>query len=802
MESDVRYSVLREKTSELNLNSKIMEASNNNNNSPDIELRNKNNSDGDLDDLVLQTLPSVDYSSVTMSTGKYSLRTRYIFEKILLFTILILLFSIFLLVFLSLNYKQNLDKANNFCNTDRCLIVSASMYKSLNTHVDPCDNFYEYACGGWIKKNLIPTGFPRWGTLNIVTYENNLLVKEQLESNMTLNDDEITDAEKKAKNFYLSCMDKNGIIEKLGAQPLMNILNKLMYKDRDNGLVINESFIGLLEMVQRDYGLNSLFEYNVLDDDKNSSFSNIEIIQGSLGLDRSFYINNSTEKNSKIIDIYKKSLVNVLNLLFGNLNNTNQLVEKLFEFETRLANIMLPSEKLSNVENAYTRVQMNDLNNKYSTFFNWTNFLNSVLRKYGSKEVIYEHDEIIVMGLEYFSSLNDLIKEYQSNEEQERTLKLSIIIQLIRFSLPLLSKEYRTQFTALGEALTGSNSAERWQTCLEHTDTIFGLGFALTRIFLRVSPGNSKVEAQKMIKSIKQSFIENFPSIPWMDEETRRLAEEKVNHVDDLIGYPDFVENDELLNKRYHDLYINETDYFGNEIRLVRFAIKFEMASYRSRVNRAEWEMTSTAVNAYYSPTRNQIVFPSGILKDPFFHPENPMSVNYGSIGSIMGHELTHGFDNSGREYDKNGMMHQWWNNKTIEDFKEASKCMVDQYSKFKVTDEDFLNGNQTLGENIADNGGLRSAYYAYEKWIKEHGEEKPLPLLKLSHRQIFFVSFAQTWCSKATSDSLHLSVSVDQHSPPRFRVLGSISNSYEFTEAFKCPSKTNMNPDKKCKLW
>ncbi|RNA00791.1 endothelin-converting enzyme 1 isoform X2, partial [Brachionus plicatilis] len=792
--SNTRYSVLKEKASEKSLST--MESSPRNPASNDAESKTL---EQDLDSLVLQTLPSVDYS--TVSSAKPS-KSRFLLEKILLLTILALLFVIFVLALISINFKKDLDKKNKLCTTGQCLIVAASIRNYLNPEVDPCDDFYEYSCGGWVKKNLIPTGFSRWGTLSMVTYENNLLLKEKLEANMTKINENLTEAEFKAKRFYTSCMDKKGKIETLGARPLLNILDKVMYKNKSNKLVINETFTELLKLVQREYGVNSLFEFNVLDDDKNSSYSNIEIIQGSLGLERSFYINNSSEKNNKVIEIYKKTLVNVLNLLFENIDNASKEVEDLFEFETKLANIMLPSEKISSVESSYSRIKMHDLNNEYATFFNWTEFLNSILKKYGSREVIKENDAIIVMGLDYFKDLNELIKEYRSSPEKEKILKLSVITQLIKFSLPLLSKEYRDQFTALGEALTGSNSAERWQTCLEHTDTILGLGFALTRIFLRVSPINSKTEAQKMIRSIKNSFVENFPQIPWMDDETRRLAEDKVNHVDDLIGYPDFVEKDDLLNRRYKQLSIDEEDYFGNEIRLVQFALKNEVTAYRTKVNRAEWEMTSSAVNAYYSPTRNQIVFPSGILKEPFFHPKNPMSVNYGSIGSIMGHELTHGFDNSGREYDKNGIMHQWWNNKTIEDFKEASKCMVEQYSKYKIVDEDYLNGNQTLGENIADNGGLRSAFYAYVKWIQEHGEEKKLPLLNLSNRQIFFVSFAQTWCSKITSDSLHLSLSVDQHSPPKYRVLGTISNSDEFAEAFSCPIDSKMNPNKKCKLW
>lgn len=217
-----------------------------------------------------------------------------------------------------------------------------------------------------------------------------------------------------------------------------------------------------------------------------------------------------------------------------------------------------------------------------------------------------------------------------------------------------------------------------------------------------------------------------------------------MNNVHDLIGYPDFIENTTALNERYSTLITKEDDYFGNEIRLIQYALKMEIKNFRQKVNRQEWDMSPSAVNAYYSPTRNTIVFPSGILQEPFFHTSFPMSLNYGSIGTIMGHELSHGFDDSGRGYDKNGMMHQWWNNKTIEGFKNASECIVAQYSRYRI-EEESLNGQMTLGENIADNGALKTAFYAYEQWIKENKEEeKPLPLLNLNHKQLFFVSFAQ----------------------------------------------------------
>lgn len=248
----------------------------------------------------------------------------------------------------------------------------------------------------------------------------------------------------------------------------------------------------------------------------------------------------------------------------------------------------MPTEKLSEVESIYTRVKIGDLRLKYASFFDWKTFLNTFLRTYGSREVLTDSDEIIIMGLDYFVNLNKLIEDFKSTG-RENTIKLSVIFHLIKFSLPLLSKEYRAELIALGEALTGSITVERWQTCIEHTDNIFGLGYAITRMFIRASPNNAKLEAQKMIRSIKKAFIENFPKIKWMDNETRVLAEEKVNSVDDLIGYPDFIEDDEKLNARYKDLIVKEDDYFGNEIRLVQYALRSEILTYRNRVNREEY---------------------------------------------------------------------------------------------------------------------------------------------------------------------------------------------------------------------
>lgn len=271
---------------------------------------------------------------------------------------------------------------------------------------------------------------------------------------------------------------------------------------------------------------------------------------------------------------------------------------------------------------------------------------------------------------------------------------------------------------------------------------------------------------------------------------------------------------------RDHQLDFQEDEYFENNIKVNMFSLRKNLERKISSPNKTEWEMTPPAVNAYYAPTKNQIVFPAGILQAPFYDVTFPKSLNFGAMGVVMGHELIHAFDDQGREYDKEGNLHQWWRNKTLWHFVQRIQCYIDQYSNYTIDDvgthvapgdpdddEDghevvHLNGKQTLGENIADNGGLKAAFHAYESWIANHEPELPLPGINMTSKQLFFMGFAQVWCSVNTKEALRLQVLQDPHSPSIFRVIGTLSNSEDFAKEFNCPKGSRMNPENKCDVW
>ncbi|KAK6631134.1 18S rRNA pseudouridine methyltransferase [Polyplax serrata] len=369
--------------------------------------------------------------------------------------------------------------------------------------------------------------------------------------------------------------------------------------------------------------------------------------------------------------------------------------------------------------------------------------------------------------------------------------------------LPHMIDEYQQKIIEFQKILLGILSERhRWSQCVEWTNK--KLGMAVGALFIRDNFNqDSKETALEMIHTIREAFNELLTENKWMDDETRAVAKEKADSMNERIGYPELLTNTEELNKEYENLTIIDNQFLVNVFNVLKYDAYHNLRKLRQPVNKNKWSTEPAVVNAFYNPNKNDIVFPAGILQPLFYSQHFPKSLNYGGIGVVIGHEITHGFDDKGRQFDKDGNMMQWWNNATIKAFRERTQCIIDQYSKYKLDEVDlFVNGRMTQGENIADNGGLKQSFRAYKKWVAKHGEEPLLPGINLSHDQLFFLNYAQIWCGSMRPEDALTKIRSSVHSPGPVRVIGPLSNSWDFAKAYNCPLQSPMNPTSKCSVW
>ncbi|XP_057322411.1 endothelin-converting enzyme homolog [Microplitis mediator] len=690
------------------------------------------------------------------------------------------------------------------CLTEHCVTVAATIINSINPSINPCDDFYEYACGGWIKKNPIPDGKSMWGTFGKLEQDNQLVVKIALEKELS---EMKSKAEQKAKLYYLSCMDANETIEALGAQPMVDLLKRIgdWNITNSNSSITDRGFNvsswnlqTSMHVLQNVYNMGGLFSWAVNEDDRNSTRHIIQIDQGGLTLPTTDNYLNKTE-HAKVLAAYLDYMTKIGVLLGGEEKDTKRQMQAVIDFETKLAEITIPQEDRRDEEKLYNLMSINQLQ-KIAPFMSWVDYFKNATKLVGKK--VDGRQMVVNFAPEYFKKLSKLVQTYNETTDGKVVLNNYLVWQTVRSLTAFLSRPFREAYKGLRKALIGSEGREeQWRYCVSDANNV--MGFAIGAMFVRqVFHGKSKPKAEEMIASIREAFVKNFKNLNWMDSETRKLAEEKANAITDMIGFPAFILSASELDERYQDLNIKDNEYFLNNIRINKYTLKKNLEKLDQPVNKTTWIMTPPTVNAYYTPTKNQIVFPAGILQSPFYAMDNPASLNYGGIGVVMGHELTHAFDDQGREYDLNGNLNKWWNNATIQRFKTQTECFVQQYGNYEIENH-HINGRQTLGENIADNGGLKAAYHAYLNAPKSYHDQLPLPgLSSLNHRQLFFINFAQVWCSAITSESLNLQIEKDSHCPPKFRVIGPLSNFPEFSREFNCPRGSHMNPDVKCEVW
>ncbi|KAF7390717.1 hypothetical protein HZH66_009197 [Vespula vulgaris] len=641
------------------------------------------------------------------------------------------------------------------CLTEHCVKMAATIINAMDLSVKPCDDFYEYACGGWIKKNPMPDGMSTWGIFENMEQRNQVAIKNALEKPFN---EMKSKAERKAKNYYISCIDANETIEALGAQPLLNLLDTIGgWNISGNFSIERWSLQNSMQILQNVYNMGGLFSWTVNEDDRNSSRYIIQIDQGGLTLPAvGNYLNVS--EDDKILTACLEYMTKIGVLLGGEENSTRQQMRDVITFEVRLANITTPQEERRDEEKIYHLMSLSELQRK-ANFISWVDFFQNATRIVNKK--INSKMMIVNFAPDYFAKLTNLVQEYNKTNEKKIILNNYLVWQTVRSVTTFLSRPFRDAYKILRKVLVGTEGRqEQWRYCV--SDTNNQMGFAIGAMFVReVFHGKSKPKAEQMINEVRRAFTKNLKNLQWMDAETRKAAEEKANAITDMKTL-------EKLDRP---------------------------------VNKSTWIMAPSMVNAYYTPTKNQIVFPAGILQSPFYDTQNFDSLNYGGIGVVMGHELTHAFDNQGREYDFHGNLNRWWNNNTIDKFNNRTECFVEQYNTYEVQGR-HVNGRQTLGENIADNGGLKAAYHAYLAALKSEKDHLSFPGLNLTHRQLFFVNFAQVWCSAETIELTNLQIEKDSHCPSKYRVIGPLTNMIEFSAEFDCPIGSKMNPEEKCEVW
>ncbi|XP_046387966.1 neprilysin-4-like isoform X2 [Ischnura elegans] len=615
------------------------------------------------------------------------------------------------------------------------------------------------------------------------------------------------DAIKKARHLYQSCMNID-IIEKRSEKPLVKLLEELGGGWPEQNKISNSFEWTSLAAKLRLFNNNILIAEWIGPDIRNSSEYVIQLDEAGLGLPtRDYFLSTS---NTEAVKAYRQFIVTLAQLLGSTAEDAETLAEQLVNFEIHLALITATHEEKKSLSELYHKMTVDELCEAVPGI-NWRQYLGTILESTHRNfdMTTLNSTTVVVFGLRYFKDLVGLIEKYPP-----RTVQSYMLWRFASHRAGNLDKRFLAAIAQLRRTLTGrEEEPPRWETCVAHTTA--ALGHAVGSLFVkRYFDEQSKSDTLRMTSEIRSSFRQSLldpegATASWMDEETRSLAVDKADAMSLRVGYPDSILDPDLLDLRYKDLKIDREQYFENTLAVLKYLTWREHSFLGMEVDKSQWSASPTEVNAFYSRNKNQILLPAGILQPPFYHRHFPRSLNYGGVGVVIGHEMTHGFDIRGRLFDRNGNLQRWWQPPAIDAFQKRAMCLVDQYSRYYVNEVSMqIDGMRTQGENIADNGGIKQAFKAYEDWLKRHGDgqtdgiEESLPGLDASPRQLFFLNFAQVWCGALRPEAMRNKLKTSIHSLGKFRVIGALSNSEDFASAFSCPEGSPMNPQVKCSVW
>lgn len=705
-----------------------------------------------------------------------------------------------------------LEEKDPVCNTKECVISAAVLMEAMDPTVDPCHDFYQFACGGWLRKNSVPDASSRWGRFHVLREQLMYILKDILSEPNTVQDSKPVNS---SREMYRACMD-NDAIEKLGLTPLIQLLNSYGQWPMTVANWTADQFDWKLAStsIRRDMGESFLFEvYNYLDW-KNTNKSSIYVDQTDVGLPYSTLINAKSNSTAIIMQAYAtyvfESAKAVRDAIQGGSNDSDIIheVDQMINFQIELAKIQTRPEERRNRTRMYNVVQLGALQrwtnvvhlNRATSYINWAKYINDI---YSAVNVtVSENEQIIVKEPQFLRKLVRLLDQTSPR----------IIANYIHWRLVMKAGDYTNQlmnsvaFNFRKVFYGASVPQPRWRICVDKVSST--LGFAVGSLYIeRAFDEQARKEAVEMIGHIKTAFSSLVQESHWMDQETKIRALEKAAAMKDFVAYPDWILNKTRLSQIYEGVETT-SKHFENALNVTRFLEHDKLKALRLPTDRTAWVTFPSVVNAFYSFFYNAITFPAGILQPPFFGKGRLAALNYGGIGAVIGHEITHGFDDQGRQADKEGRINLWWTNQTLNRYIKGAQCFIEQYGnytfpEFAGTEAFHLNGIISQGENIADNGGVREAFSAYQNYVAINGREARLPgLEKYTPEQLFFLSYANIWCGKQTTQSLRQQILNGPHSPEKYRVLGTLSNSIDFARHFHCPNGSVMNRPNKCILW
>lgn len=640
--------------------------------------------------------------------------------------------------------------------------------RALDRTANPCDDFYQFACGGWLEETPIPDDKAKWSrSFSVIDRRNEETLHEILEGARTNpGDDPVL---QKIGAYYGACMDEAGI-EAAGLKPIQPLLD-VAASVKDVKTLANA-----LSELHRN-SIWALFDFSSGQDFKEATQVIAYLDQNGLGLpDRDYYLRDD-EKSVKLRADYLSYVENMLVLSGTPAKTAKTQAKDILALETEIAKVSKTRVERRDPYSLYNKIDRAGVETT-APLFPWNSYFASL----GQPDV----KDIVVTSIPFFEGVNTLVTKVPP-----KTWQAYLRWNVLRSTQAMLPKAFVDEGFKMSQAITGQKTIEeRWKRCIKATDA--GLGELLAQPYVKARfAGSSKDATEKMIDEIRAAFEKQLEGYTWMDAPTRELAKEKLHAVVFHIGYPD---------KWQEYNFDVGSAYAANVLASRRFETQRDFNKIGKPLDRGEWGMTPPTVNAYYSPLKNEMVFPAGILQPPFFDIKAGVAVNMGGMGMVVGHELTHGFDDKGSQFAADGNLKNWWDPEVAASFKEKTECVAEQYSNYEAVPGLKLNGQLTLGENIADLGGVKLAFDAYRE-MRKNADARVIAG-GFSEDQQFFLAVGQAWCTNVREETARMYVQVDPHSPPKWRVNGSLSNVPAFSEAFACETGTPMRPANACSVW